>query len=268
MKRSLNIKDSIMMPPPKARPKSRSDTSEELRKNLIDTITNTSDCSAIQEEFHKFFKENEELELRKNDEELSLSKSTSSINFEKVTSIGNSQISPYQCNGNGQAERDPKNSFNFNLVNYNYTNLSDEEENLESIVSLEKLRQNLIQEKVSVSPSTGGVSNSNLNTNYANKNLLLPMGNNFKKFVKLPEPKNRKEVKMFVNNMLAYINEHEFDSNMHILKIKIQTRDNDYKNNGLKFDYYKDSLIKMQKEIISRICMYNEEEKKVEIGKD
>ena len=153
MKRPANIKDSIMMPPPKARPMSRSDTSEELRRNLIETITNASENSALQEEFHKFFKEMEEFEPKKNDDELSLS--TSSFIFEKANS-GSQQnfILPQTSNNNhtpqGQSSPHVKNFFNFNLVhyNYNYTHTSDDEENTESVVSLEKLKKNLTENRV------------------------------------------------------------------------------------------------------------------------
>lgn len=289
MKRSTNIKDSIMMPPPKARPKSRSDTSEELRKNLTESITNISDNnSALQEEFHKFFKEN--------DDELSISKSSSSNYFDRLNNIAlnsipnqhlvcicnsnpssaNNNVQPIsQCqaclinnnhnnnNNNGMAA---KNSFNFNLVNYNYnyTNFSDDEENVESLVSLEKLRRNLIEEKVN--ESKNNLHNTQHNSgNNSNENL--NKINLYKNFSKLPPPKNKKEVRMFVNNMMSYICHHEFDSNLLILKIKIQTRDNDYKNKGLKFDYFSDCLGKMQRELITRICMFHEEDKKVDNGK-
>ena len=166
MKRPANIKDSIMMPPPKARTKSRSDTSEELRRNLIETITNASENSALQEEFHKFFKEMEELEPKKNDDESSVS--TSSLVFEKVNSSSLNNCTLLQTNNNTQSSQyqnfpHPKNSFNFNLVhyNYNYTNSSDDEENTESVISLEKLRKNLTENRV---------YNYNLNSNYLTNN--------------------------------------------------------------------------------------------------
>jgi hypothetical protein len=268
MKRSANIKDLIMMPPPKARPKSRSDTSEELRKNLTESITNISDNSALQEEIQKFFKENEELEQRKNDDELSISKSNSSdklhlsstnfinnqncrcfykdiCNSSNNLAFANKQmvIKCKMCNQSSKNIKENfKNAFNFNLINYNYnyTQISDEEENLESF---ENLKRNLIKR--------GDVLNQG-----SNKNFLC--------FSTLPPPKNKKEIKIFVNNLLQYISQHEFDSPLLVLKIKIQTRDNDFKNKGLKIEYYRDSLVKMQKELVSRICMFHEEKEKIE----
>jgi hypothetical protein len=278
MKRSANIKDSIMMPPPKARPKSRSDTSEELRKNLnIESIISISDNPTLQEDFHKFFRENEELELRKMDDELSISKSTSSNNFDKLNPLGLGYSPQVQCicsnlNNTNSCLTTPNcqsclrkyssspncnASFNFNLVNYNYnyTQFSDDEENVES---LEKLRRNLITSNTSNQTDLSGVKSLSSSKNTANFI--------YKTFPKLPPPQNKKEVKLFVSNMLTYICEHEFDSTLLILKIKIQTRDNDFRNKGLKFDYYRDSLLKMQRELITRICMFNEEEKKIEKG--
>jgi len=50
------------------------------------------------------------------------------------------------------------------------------------------------------------------------------------------------------------------------IKIKTQTRYNDFKNKGLKTEYFKNNLVKMQNELISRICMVSEGEKKIEEG--
>ena len=107
--RSDKLKDSIMMPPPIARPKSHSDTSEELRKNLIETITNVSENSALQEDIHRFFKEIEE-ENKKNEDEVS-SISSSLLNDKSNTICMNCSIkSPsYSYKANHH------NKFNFNL---------------------------------------------------------------------------------------------------------------------------------------------------------
>ena len=162
MKKMANIKDSIMMPPPKARPKSRSDTSEELRKNLIETLANTNENIVSQEDLHKFWKEMEENNesIKRNDDELSISKSTSSINFDKfqphfTTTVctcnsPNNLINFPQPSNNAQAISITKNdslpgAFHFNLVHDTYISASDEEENLESQSSMEKLRKNLTQ---------------------------------------------------------------------------------------------------------------------------
>jgi hypothetical protein len=243
MKRVSNLKDSIMMPPPKARPKSRSDTSEELKKNLTESITNISENSIIHEEFQRFYREMDEntSDNRRNEDDwLSISKSTSSINFDKTNQINNSNQPGLYGNKMG---------FNFNLINYNYncTQFSDEEECSDTLVTLEKLRENLTEDKKIVK----NISN---NLNHCNNCNSHPV---YKQFIKLPMPANKKEIKAFVLNMISYIGDHEFDLNLAHLKIKIQTRDNDYRNKALNLEYFKECLMKMQSELLARICMNN-----------
>lgn len=251
--RKSNIKDSIMMPPPKARQKSISDTSEELRKNLLE-CGNSSSCDNIffQEEIHKYFtRENEDQEYKRIDEELSISKSTESFLNEKSTNYynnnsGNNIInqfnSPSVMSNNNNIfnleNKNQMNSFNFNMVNYIYNDADDSEESTtEYKKSLENLKFNLSSE-----------------------------AKLYSKFSLLPAPTNNTEINLFVYNLDKYISEHFFDSNFQNLKIKLQTRFNDYKNKGLNIDYFKDTLIKMQKELISRITKQYNGDKKIENG--
>ena len=44
-----------------------------------------------------------------------------------------------------------------------------------------------------------------------------------------------------------------------VLKAKIEVRNIDYINSGLKKEYYIDCLMKMQSELIAFICKYNEQ---------
>lgn len=235
-----------MMPPPKARPKSHSDTSEELRKNLIDCGGSSScDNSFFQEELHKFFKDNEDQEFKRIDDELSISKSNESYLNEKSTNYNNSNNflhnnSPSINSNNHLPENKTHiNSFNFNMVNYLYNDIYElsEENNHEYKKTLEKLKHNLTKESKSYS-----------------------------KFINLPTPVNNKEIKIFVHNLEKYISDHLFDSIFKNLQIKLQTRYNDYKNKGLNLDYFKETLDKMQKELISRICKQTNGDKKIEIG--
>ena len=246
MKRVSNLKDSIMMPPPKARPKSRSDTSEELKKNLTESITNISENSLIHEEFQKYFKDLEEhtSEQKKNEDDLlSISKSTSSLNFDKSNNMAH-----IQHNQHSSATNTNKLAFNFNLINYNYncTQFSDEEESSETLVNLEKLRKNLTEE----AQDRKELKNTSSCNSYCSHH-------QYKQFIKLPTPMKKREIKAFASNLLGYISEHEFDSSLVCLKIKIQTRHNDYRNKALNLDYYKECLIKMQNELLARICLYN-----------
>jgi DNA-directed RNA polymerase subunit F len=234
MKRADKLKDSIMMPPPRARAKSHSDTSEELRKNLIETITNISENSALQDELQRYFKEFEEPDPKKAEEDYTESICSKEGN-EKQTSFNTSIC--LSCQGfikspaYGYNNYSNPNSFNFNLVNYSY-NGSNDDDIMDN--SLERLKQNL----------TG------------DKNKL----KHFKQFKKLPVPNDKREIKAFIENILTYVNQHEFDGSLVILKVKLQTRYNDYKNKALNVEYFKECLNKMQNELISRICMLADEQ--------
>ena len=78
-----------------------------------------------------------------------------------------------------------------------------------------------------------------------------------KKFIEKEQPKSEDEIKQFVNNMLEYINyiislnfEKYKMRNLVGLKSKIEVRNDDYINQGLKKEYYIDCLMKMQSELI------------------
>ena len=87
-----------------------------------------------------------------------------------------------------------------------------------------------------------------------------------KKYIEKEEPKNDEEIKIFVEELLGYINyiiSLKIDKykirNLIALKAKIEVRNYDYNNSGLKKDYYIDCLMKMQSELIAFICKYNEQ---------
>ena len=87
-----------------------------------------------------------------------------------------------------------------------------------------------------------------------------------KKFIEKEQPKSEDEIKQFVNNMLEYINyiislnfEKYKMRNLVGLKSKIEVRNDDYINQGLKKEYYIDCLMKMQSELIAFICKYNDQ---------
>jgi hypothetical protein len=88
-----------------------------------------------------------------------------------------------------------------------------------------------------------------------------------KVFYSLQKPDSYKEIKYYVNNMLNYIHENDISSNLMLFKVKLQTRFNDYKNNGLRKKYFVDSLVKMQNELISKIYQYSGINTLIEQGK-
>jgi len=232
MKRNANIKDSIMMPPPKARPKSRSDTSEELRRNLTESITNVSDNSALQEEFHKFFKENEELEMRKIDcEELSISKSNSSCNF-LGGGVGNMQSPTCLCmvggatsgfssnintNFNNFASGINTSSLNNNLNSNFNQNIINSSTNTLNKRQNSGINQNPIQ---TTSNMQNYNSANNLNDNLQNVSNFLNNINNLsasKSDVKL----DQKETSLFKDNSLLGWTNEAFQNYLNSSKINI-----------------------------------------------
>ena len=104
--------------------------------------------------------------------------------------------------------------------------------------------------------------NENLSNIYNDDNKIILK----KKYIKKEEPKTDEEIKIFVDELLEYINYIEslkVDKykirNLMVLKAKIEVRNIDYINSGLKKEYYIDCLMKMQSELIAFICKYNEQ---------
>ena len=104
--------------------------------------------------------------------------------------------------------------------------------------------------------------NENLSNIYNDDNKIILK----KKYIKKEEPKTDEEIKIFVDQLLEYINYIEslkVDKykirNLMVLKAKIEVRNIDYINSGLKKEYYIDCLMKMQSELIAFICKYNEQ---------
>jgi len=254
------IKDSIMMPPPKSRTKSvMSDASEELRKNLLatDTLTNISDNSAFLDDINKLIKENNE-EIFNRRESFSNNYSSNQIfcgpknsiqHLKQINNIFDNKEAQSNIHSNSE-ELEPKSSFKFNLTNYIYSGSNENvNNNIVSQKCLEKLKKNLTSNNLSTLDSDNNESKSSTQINSP-----------FKCFQVLPKPSNNQEIKHFVENMLFYMKDKDNCNDVHnslvFLKIKLQTRYNDYKNKGLRTCYFMDSLIKMQKELISKIYQY------------
>lgn len=80
-----------------------------------------------------------------------------------------------------------------------------------------------------------------------------------KKFSKMPMPSNNNQIEVFVKNLLDYLSIYKTtDYPCIFLKTKLLTRYEDYMSNGLERHYFIVSLYRMQKELISLICMDNE----------
>ena len=111
-------------------------------------------------------------------------------------------------------------------------------------------------------------SGSNLNNNIQKLKKNLSIINEKEKeillkFNKFPSPKNKKEIKYFVDNIISYINylftcpitksNPKVLDELQILKFKLETRYNDYKNNGLYENYFINALNQQQNELIKKL---------------
>ena len=86
---------------------------------------------------------------------------------------------------------------------------------------------------------------------------------NYIKFNKLPIPKNRAEIKFFVNNLICYINcliacpslknNTKLSDELLVFKYKLETRYNDYRNHGLNEQYFINILSQNQEDLINKI---------------
>ena len=104
--------------------------------------------------------------------------------------------------------------------------------------------------------------NENLANIYSDNNKIILN----KKFIEREQPQSKEDIKEFVNNLLEYINyitSLKYDKykmrNLVALKAKIEVRNEDFNNLGLKKEYFIDCLMKMQSELIAFICKYNEQ---------
>lgn len=85
-----------------------------------------------------------------------------------------------------------------------------------------------------------------------------------KKFQKLPAPNSNEDINLFVNNLIDYLDYminnlflNKNNKNIDLLKTKIQVRYQDFLQGGLNYDYFVLCLMRMQKELISFICLYD-----------
>lgn len=207
------VKQLILMPPPKPLTRTKSETSDDLRRNLMETATNIQENNLLQEELNKIISFNKE-------------------NNSSIISNKDETSSYYVNEGNVR----------FNFSKDNYTLLSDDESNINDFNrnNKEKLKYNLSKQDNC---------------------------NDFKKYTKFPIPKCKKEITIFVNNIIGYINyltdyinnsiikdkEKEIDD-LDTIKIQLQTRYNDYRNKGLKEDYFISCLNKVQDDFILKIA--------------
>ena len=134
------------------------------------------------------------------------------------------------------------------------TNFSLLNSTVQSINSNKNLNQNLKSNSINFFLNEEIL---NLGKNYSTQKIIL-----LKNFIKLTKPNSNDEIKKFVNNLDDYIKYYnscckEFNYNIFELEIKLNTRKFDYNKGGITKDYFIISLVRMQNELISLICKYN-----------
>lgn len=146
-------------------------------------------------------------------------------------------------------------------INKNKEELSLEKECFERDLSTESLKNELNPTNTNSNKKFNLHKHniSHLNKNSGNLNVL-PL--DIKKFNKFPLPKNKREIKAFVNNIINYanfyinnnlLNSQECFDNILFLKIQIETEYNDFKNKGLEIEYFKKKLLNIQDEVVNSI---------------
>jgi hypothetical protein len=224
-----------LMPPPRTPIRTMKDIIQELRKNLTETPSNIIQNKQLQEELNKIKSMNKD-----NSHNNSF---ISSNNFNSIFNNINNNTSIINITNN---ENDTLPTEYDIYLNHNNSNNSHNEQNLDEDNAL---------------------------------NLSLDIGrekekDNYIKFNKLPNPKNKSEIKIFVNNLLCYINfllscpsiknNNKINDELVIFKYKLETRYNDYRNNGLNEQYFINILNKNQEELINKLKETIKIEKKEE----
>ena len=224
-----------LMPPPRTPIRTMKDIIQELRKNLTETPSNIIQNKQLQEELNKIKSMNKD-----NSHNNSF---ISSNNFNSIFNNINNNTSIINITNN---ENDTLPTEYDIYLNHNNSNNSHNEQNLDEDNAL---------------------------------NLSLDIGrekekDNYIKFNKLPNPKNKSEIKIFVNNLLCYINfllsfpsiknNNKINDELVIFKYKLETRYNDYRNNGLNEQYFINILNQNQEELINKLKETIKIEKKEE----
>ncbi len=221
-----------LMPPPRAPIRTTKDIIQELRKNLTETPSNAIQNQQLKEELNKIKLMNREIIFNYN--------FLSSNNFNNIFNNTNYNNSNNNINSNNESD------FLLNDLDTFINNNSHNEINLDE--------ENLL--------------NTSLDTGKEKENFI--------KYNKLPSPKNKSEIKIFVNNLISYINflitcpskkisnNNNFNDDLIILKYKLETRYNDYKNHGLNEQYFINKLIQSQEDLINKLKENIKIEKKEE----
>lgn len=289
-RRSSSIKDSILMPPPKAVTNcshfATSDTSEELKKNLKETTQNAFTNKKLYKDLIE--------ELKNDDPKINLNSIPNFLNVNEIISNVNHQLNSSNSSGNLTNINNNNNTIqistlathnaasnlaNNNLItcNHNICSLNNS-----MICQSNSIHTPLNNSSLRSNNSVSGIPNNNINgmlnssnnkkhcllnfydiednstivnnccssqnTNSINNNL---GGQNcFESRIckLLPPPRNPQEIQLFVDHVLSLLKKFRFKGSNY-MSIELETRYQDYLNQALKAEYFKESIMKLQAKV-------------------
>ena len=226
-----------LMPPPRAPIRTMKDIIQELKKNLVETPSNAKQNLQLQEELNKIKMMNKENSYNNNN---ALSTNKYNNLFNSLNNISNNNVNNSINNNENEALlTDYETCLNNNSHNsHNNEQILDEDNPLN--LSFDNVKE---KEKEA-----------------------------YIKFNKLPIPKNKSEIKIFVNNIICYINallsypsiknNNKINDDLFIFKYKLEIRYNDYRNYGLNEQYFINKLNQSQEELINKLKETIKNEKK------
>ena len=224
-----------LMPPPRAPIRTMKDIIQELKKNLVETPSNAKQNLQLQEELNKIKMMNKENSYNTNN---SLSTNKYNNLFNSINNISNNNVN--------------------NIINNN--------ENEALLTDFETCLNNNSHNSHNNEPILD--EDNPLNISYDN----IKEKETYIKFNKLPIPKNKAEIKIFVNNIICYINallsypsiknNNKINDDLFIFKYKLEIRYNDYRNFGLNEQYFINKLNQSQEDLINKLKETIKNEKK------
>ena len=225
-----------LMPPPRAPIRTIKDIIQELKKNLVETPSNAKQNLQLQEELNKIKMMNKEYSYNNN----ALSTNKYNNLFNSLNNISNNNVNNNINNNENEASlTDFETCLNNNSHNsHNNEQILDEDNPLN--ISFDNVKEK-------------------------EKEIYI-------KFNKLPIPKNKAEIKIFVNNIICYINallsypsikhNNKINDDLFIFKYKLEVRYNDYRNYGLNEQYFINKLNQIQEDLINKLKETIKNEKK------
>ena len=246
-RRTSSIQDFILMPPPKAvlnttySNVTRSDFSEDLKRNLAETSINAFTNSRLYKDILDQLTNEDNIKTDNMPQFLISSSnqfSASSSSFSYSVNTNNINLNPV-CNSNTISSKDLYlNKF------FNHDSTSNHIANVYRIIKKQENREDSSFNANNSSLCNNSKVNSNCNS------LSLKECSIFKQ--RLLPPKTIQDIDNFVMHLISLLKKYEFGDSFTTL-IQLEARYNDYKIHKLDKDYFKEYLVKIQANIYYKL---------------